>query len=290
MVAVRMTVMRASMLTLVGGMGLGAVGVILKLAFAKGYPFLHLTLLPPLLAMIIIWVIWLGEHRREMAAYSPGQAWKMRLSLMAWGGASGVSTLFYFLAIQFLPVSIATVLVIQYFWMIPVWKDWLEPAWSHGRASGFLRFLSALVEHRPSKQMVLSWLLILFGTFWAMELSLISSWEGVSKWGILFGLLTGLADSVWMSATGRIHTHLSEETRTACIMTGSALSLIALTPVLIVVGGTGIVSGTMGWQLGGTVLLIALVGFLIPNWSFAKGMTHLFKKRESGIGILFADH
>lgn len=271
---------RASALILVGGMCLGSIGVILKFAYGNNYPFLQLTLLPVLLGMTLLWLVWFGKHRREMAQYPANKAWKMRLTLMAWGCASGASTLFYFLALQTLPVSMVTVLIIQYFWIIPVGKDWVIKAWEQKKSVDFNGFLTALIQHRPSKKTVKSWITILVGTFFAMELYNFS-WYEISKWGLLFGFLTAVSDSCWMLATGRLHTHLSEETRSACLMTGSALSLLAVTPLLIMLGGTSILSGSMDWKFGVTVLIIALLGYVIPTWSFAKGMTALFNKGKS---------
>lgn len=277
-----LTVKRASALTLIGGMCLGSIGVILKVAYGHNYPFLQLTLLPVLLGMTLLWIAWFREHRREMARYPASKAWRMRLALMACGSAQGASTLFYFLALQSLPVSIVTVLVIQYFWIIPVWKEWIEKAWSQRESTDIQGFLTALVQHRPSKKTAISWVMILVGTFFAMELYRFS-WYEYSKWGFLFAFLTAISDSCWMLASGRLHTHLSEETRSTCLMTGSALSLIVVTPLLIVVGGTSIASGPMDWKFGVIILIIAMIGYVIPTWSFAKGLTYLFSKGKSAL-------
>ena len=163
--------------------------------------------------------------------------------LMLAGTSLGMTSIFYYLAVKYIPVSIAIVLLMQTVWMGVLFEMILE-------------------KKRPSTQKIFSVIIVLTGT--AFATNLIQSNVELDWRGIVLGLLAATSFTTTMFTANRVATNISSAQRSLYMLLGGA----------VIVTGFAIATQTapfnfeifMKWGI-----VLALFGTIIPPLLFNAG-------------------
>lgn len=118
------------------------------------------------------------------------------------GTSTGFTSLFYYLAVKYIPVSIGIVLLMQTVWMGVLLEMFLE-------------------KKLPSKTKIIAVFIVLAGTSLATNLinnDIILDWKG-----IVWGLLAAASFTTTMFTANRIATEISSAQRSLFMLTGGAI-------------------------------------------------------------------
>ena len=122
------------------------------------------------------------------------------------GTSLGMTSIFYYLAVKYIPVSIGIVLLMQTVW-IGVLLEWF------------------LDKKAPSFQKIISVLIVLIGTALAINIFKIDFNDSNNNWplGILFGLLAAASFTTTMFTANRVATAISPTQRSLYMILGGAV-------------------------------------------------------------------
>lgn len=122
--------------------------------------------------------------------------------LMLIGTSTGLTSIFYYLSVTYIPVSIGIVLLMQTVWMGVVLEMFLE-------------------KKLPSRIKILSVLIVLFGT--SLATNLFSTTLQLNWKGIILGLLAAASFTTTMFAANRIALTISAAQRSLYMLLGGAV-------------------------------------------------------------------
>jgi hypothetical protein len=124
------------------------------------------------------------------------------VQLVVAGTSTGLTSLFYYLAVKYIPVSIGIVLLMQTVWMGVLLEMFLE-------------------KKTPSKTKITAVFIVFLGTILATNLisnQVILDWRGVA-----WGLLAAASFTTTMFTANRIATEISSAQRSLYMLTGGAI-------------------------------------------------------------------
>jgi drug/metabolite transporter (DMT)-like permease len=159
------------------------------------------------------------------------------------GTSLGMTSVFYYLAVKYIPVSIAIILLMQTVWMGVV-------------------FEMALEKKIPSAQKIISVLVVLIGT--ALATNLIESQINLDWRGIVLGLLSATSFTTTMFTANRVGIGISSAQRSLFMLLGGA----------VIVFGFAIATqtGTFHFEIFAKWgIVLALFGTVIPPLLFNAG-------------------
>jgi len=125
--------------------------------------------------------------------------------LMITGTSTGLTSIFYYLAVMYIPVSIGIVLLMQTVWM-GVLLEW------------------ALEKKRPSNIKILAVLIVLGGT--ALATDLIHAKTGLDWRGVVLGILAAASFTTTMFASNRVAVGISSAQRSLYMLLGGAVVVL----------------------------------------------------------------
>lgn len=233
---------------IVGAMSLGIVGILLKMAYRE-YTSEQLIIPPLIVGMLLLWGVSLVKERKSLVLLK----WKDIGKVMVVAGfASGFSTLFYYLSLETLSVSLAIVLLFQSIWLATIWDCLLEK-----RRIGGIQAISVIM--------------VLIGTLFATSSN---QWMMVSWLGIVFGLLAALFEVVTIQ-TYKIKSDIPPILRATFLTTGSIPFIL----LAFSLNGSVVLSVPyMDVQWWSWIITIALFSFVIPPVMLA----HKANERSTG--------
>jgi drug/metabolite transporter (DMT)-like permease len=213
-----------------------------KIAYGEGFTTPEVTIAQfvyGITGMLLINLFQKAKKRNDVVKAS-----KKNISqLMLAGTSLGMTSIFYYLAVKYIPVSIAIVLLMQTVWMGVLFEMILE-------------------KKRPSTQKIVSVVIVLIGT--ALATNLIQSKVELDWRGIVLGLLSAASFTTTMFTANRVATHVSSAQRSLYMLLGGA----------IIVFGFAIATQNtpfnfeifMKWGI-----ILALFGTIIPPLLFNAG-------------------
>lgn len=229
-----------------GACSYGVLSTIVKLAYREGYNAAEICFTQALLGMVVLWLL---VFSREKVRF------RLNWPLLLTGAAIGMTSFVYYVSVQFIPASLAIVLLMQFVWM-GILLDWL------------------LFRQRPGWLQIVSAVLILAGS--VLSSGMLKDDAGSSD-GLLAGVLLALASaflySIYIVANSRYGNELNPLRKSAVIMTGSTLG-IGLVNLHALVSQPHTDAGLWKWTL-----LLAFFGTIVPPVLFAKGIPRI------GVGI-----
>ncbi|MRX40184.1 EamA family transporter [Flavobacterium sp. LC2016-23] len=179
----------------------GMLATFVKMAYSEGYTTAEVTSSQFVLGIIGILLINTFQkikHKDKVVKATP----KNIFSLMLAGTSLGMTSLFYYLAVKFIPVSIGIVLLMQTVWM------------------GVL--LEMILEKKlPSKQKVFAVCIVLIGTVLATNIihnDIALDWRGLA-WGIM----AAASFTTTMFTANRVATEISSAQRSLYMLLGGAV-------------------------------------------------------------------
>jgi drug/metabolite transporter (DMT)-like permease len=144
------------------------------------------------------------KHKSEIEKASPLNI----RNLIITGTSTGLTSIFYYLAVIYIPVSIGIVLLMQTVWM-GVLLEWM------------------LEKKRPSTVKLISVLIVLTGT--AMATNLLTANTSLDWRGVVLGLMAAASFTTTMFASNRVAVHISPAQRSLYMLFGGALVVAIFT-------------------------------------------------------------
>ncbi|MGN7809411.1 DMT family transporter [Flavobacterium johnsoniae] len=194
-------VLKGVILVALGATTYGMLATFVKMAYSEGYTTAEVTTSQFILGIIGVLIINTFQklkNKDKVVKATP----KNIFSLMLAGTSLGMTSLFYYLAVKFIPVSIGIVLLMQTVWM------------------GVL--LEMILEKKlPSKQKVIAVFIVLFGTVLATNIlknDIVLDWRG-----IVWGVLAAASFTTTMFTANRVATEISPAQRSLFMLLGGSI-------------------------------------------------------------------
>lgn len=233
-----------------GATSYGMLATFVKLAYKEGFTTAEVTASQIILGIVGVLLINIFQKGRKGNEAKIGSK-KDLAQLVVAGTSMGFTSVFYYLAVRYIPVSIGIVLLMQTVWM------------------GVL--LEAILSRKlPSGRKMLSVLIVLVGT--ALATNLVQSDITLDWRGVIWGLLAAASFTTTMFTSNRIATHLSSAQRSLFMLFGGAIVVFTFTAYT----WTGTFNIDIFWRWG---IILALFGTVIPPMLLNAGFPH------TGIGL-----
>ncbi|KKK39846.1 multidrug DMT transporter permease [Mesobacillus campisalis] len=249
---------------LLGAGCFGFTPIFAKLGFSYGYSLGQINIVQMLISAFLLWSLTLIKR-----ASFRGVNRKNVLPIMMTGCLIGLTSVFYYGSMQYLPASLAIILMFQFVWI----GSLLEWAFS---------------KVKPAPQTFLSIILILIGVFFASNI-IHGDIQGLPVKGVILGILSAFTYAGFIFFSGKVAVNVDPLTRSSLMVTGSATLILVLfmrdIPTVLPLEAN-LLTTALGVSLFGAVLppLFYAVGApLIPG-----GVANILTSVELPIAILSA--
>ena len=198
-------VLKGVFLVGLGATSYGMLATFVKMAYLEGYTTAEVTSSQFILGIIGILLINLFQKNKNKGKATKASQ-KNIFHLMLAGTSLGMTSVFYYLAVKYIPVSIGIVLLMQTVWM------------------GVL--LEMILEKKiPSTQKTISVVIVLAGTFLATNL--INNEIQLDWRGLLWGVLAAASFTTTMFTANRVAIAISSAQRSLYMLLGGAVIVFA---------------------------------------------------------------
>lgn len=179
----------------------GMLATFVKMAYSEGYTTAEVTtsqFIYGITGILLINLFQRIKNKNQAVKATP----KNIFSLMLAGTSLGMTSLFYYLAVKYIPVSIGIVLLMQTVWM------------------GVL--LEMILEKKlPSKQKVIAVFIVLIGT--VLATNLINSDIQLDWRGLAWGIMAAASFTTTMFTANRVATEISSAQRSLYMLLGGSI-------------------------------------------------------------------
>ena len=198
-------VLKGVFLVALGATSYGMLATFVKIAYGEGYSTAEVTTSQFIYGIIGILILNV-THKIKNKNSAPKASKQNIFHLMLAGTSLGMTSIFYYLAVKYIPVSIGIVLLMQTVWM-GVLLEWF------------------LDKKAPSLQKIISVLIVLIGTALAINIFKIDFSDSNINWplGLLFGLLAASSFTTTMFTANRVATTISSTQRSLYMILGGAV-------------------------------------------------------------------
>jgi drug/metabolite transporter (DMT)-like permease len=248
-------VLKGVFLVALGATSYGMLATFVKLAYRDGYTTAEVTssqFIYGILGILFINLFQKIVNKKKAQKVSS----KNIFQLMVAGTSLGMTSVFYYLCVKYIDVSIAIVLLMQTVWM-GVLLEWI------------------LDKKRPSTQKIISVIIVLFGTFLATKLyefTIQLDWRG-----IFWGILAAASFTTTMFTANKVALGISSAQRSLYMLVGGAVIVFTFSAFTQV----GFLNIEIFKNYG---LFLALFGTIIPPILLNAG----FPKTGLGLGSIVA--
>jgi drug/metabolite transporter (DMT)-like permease len=248
-------ILKGVFLVALGATSYGMLATFVKLAYKDGFTTAEVTssqFIYGILGMLFI-NLFQKFFKKEKAQKASS---KNIFQLMIAGTSLGMTSVFYYLCVKYIDVSIAIVLLMQTVWM-GVLLEWI------------------LDKKRPSTQKIISVVIVLFGTFLATKLyefTIQLDWRG-----IFWGILAAASFTTTMFTANKVALGISSAQRSLYMLLGGAVIVFTFSAFTQV----GFLNIEIFKKYG---LFLALFGTIIPPMLLNAG----FPKTGLGLGSIVA--
>ncbi len=236
------SVLKGVFLVGLGATSYGMLATFVKIAYGEGFTTPEVTIAQftyGIIGMLLINAFQKAKNGAQVVKAST----KNITQLMLAGTSLGMTSIFYYLAVKYIPVSIAIVLLMQTVWMGVLFEMILE-------------------KKAPSAQKIISVLIVLAGT--ALATNLIESSVELDWRGLVLGLLAASSFTTTMFTANRVATQISSAQRSLYMLLGGA----------VIVTGFAIATQTGAFNFDIFLkwgIVLALFGTIIPPLLFNAG-------------------
>ena len=235
--------LKGSLYIALGASSYGMLATFVKIAYQENYTTAEVTLSQYSLGFLGLLILNLFQKKNSQS--SPKKMnFKSTFKLIVAGSSLGLTSTFYYLSVQYIPVSAAIVLLMQTVWIGAV----LE---------------TILYKKFPEKRKIVSIVLVLIGTLLAVNLikeAAVINWKG-----FLYGMLAALSYTATMYSSNNIELHLPPLKRSLYMILGGLIVVIF------------IFHSSINQEFAFDILLnwgivLSLFGTILPPLLFTKGM------------------
>ncbi|OIQ21477.1 MAG: EamA family transporter [Flavobacterium sp. MedPE-SWcel] len=218
-----------------GATSYGMLATFVKLAYGEGYTTAEVTSSQFILGILGMLIINAFQKKRNNEDVVKAKGKDISMLMLA-GTSLGFTSIFYYLAVKYIPVSIGIVLLMQSVWMGVV----LE---------------TILTKKLPSARKIIAVIIVLIGT--ALATNLIES-DSFPDWrGIAWGILAAASFTTTMFTSNRVAVHLSSTQRSLFMLLGGGVIVFAF--AVYTWTGTFNVDIFLKWGI-----VLSLFGTIIP--------------------------
>ncbi|MCF6141454.1 DMT family transporter [Flavobacterium sp. K77] len=199
------SVLKGVFLVGLGATSYGMLATFVRMAYDENYTTAEVTVSQFVFGIIgILFINAFQRNRNNNTAVKASK--KNKTQLMLAGTSTGLTSVFYYLAVKFdIPVSIAIVLLMQTVW-IGVLLEWF------------------LEKKAPSKVKTISVIIVLIGT--VLATNLLNADVKLNPLGIFFGLLAATSFTTTMFTANRIATEISSAQRSLYMLFGGGIMVL----------------------------------------------------------------
>lgn len=166
-----------------------------------------------------------------------------KIKLMVWGISLGLTTTLYYLSIQYIPVSVGIILLMQSIWISLVAE-------------------AVLLKKFPSKGKITGVIIVLLGT--TLATNLFQNNNNLDYRGIILGFGAGISYALAIYASSTVEKELPSPVRSQFLVLGGLLLIVAFWNIDII---RYMQPNALPWGL-----LIAIFGTILPPLLFTKGI------------------
>ena len=224
-----------------GACSYGLLATIVKFANQLDIHTSVLTFLQFLIGFLFLLVFNYFSQSKKTVPQPPSFAAKLKL--IAWGTSLGLTSTLYYLAIQYIPVSVGIILLMQSIWISLI-------------AEALIR------KQIPSRAKIMGVLIVLLGT--ALSTNIFQETKILDGRGLLLGFGAGISYAVAIFSSSNIANQLPSPVRSQFLVLGGLLLIIVFWNVHIVQQMT---LRALPWGL-----IIALFGTILPPLFFTRGI------------------
>lgn len=245
-----MSKLKGIIFVLAGAISYGLLATFVRLAYADGYSAPEVTFSQYATGWLALGLLMIILKPKQ--SHLEGRARRKEMFQLMLGGTSyGLTGLFYYISVNYVPVSVAVVLLMQAIWMGVV--------------------LEALLQRRfPSGEQIISIVVALAGTAFAARL--IQDGLVLNVAGVAWGMAAAVTYTIALTVAGKLAPRLNVLRKTFYVLTGSTVAVLIAGSFLL----SGDFSISVFWKWG---LLLALLGSVLPPLLFNQGFPH------TGIGL-----
>ncbi|WP_298306488.1 DMT family transporter [Flavobacterium sp.] len=195
------SVLKGVILVGLGASSYGMLATFVKLAYQENYTTAEVTIsqfIYGILGMLLINAFQKSTSKTAVEKATPKNIFQLMLA----GTSLGMTSVFYYLCVRYIDVSIAIVLLMQTVWM-GVLLEWF------------------LEKRKPSTQKTIAVLIVLLGTILATNI--LNSKVAIDWRGIFWGLLAAASFTTTMFTANRIAVGISSAQRSLYMLLGGAV-------------------------------------------------------------------
>jgi drug/metabolite transporter (DMT)-like permease len=200
-------VLKGVFLVGLGATSYGMLATFVKLAYAdlssQGLHYTPAEIITAQFAIGIFFILGINTFQKRTKGITVVKASSFEIKkLMLVGTSTGLTSIFYYLAVQYIPVSIGIVLLMQTVWMGVVLEMLLD-------------------KKKPSDIKIIAVFIVLIGT--ALATNLFSAEFDLDWRGIVLGLLAATSFTTTMFAANKVATSISAAQRSLYMLLGGAV-------------------------------------------------------------------
>lgn len=188
---------------LIGASFFGFTPIFAKIGFSHGYSLGQINIVQMAISFLVLWSLTLIKR----ASFKELNKKKV-LQIMMTGCFIGLTSIFYYGSMQYLPASLAIILMFQFVW-IGIILEWL------------------FSKMKPAPVTVFSILLILIGVFFASNF-VNGDIQGLPLKGLIFGILSAFTYAGFIYCSGKVAVEVDPWTRSSLMATGSTILVLLL--------------------------------------------------------------
>jgi drug/metabolite transporter (DMT)-like permease len=248
-------IIQGSLLVALGAACYGLLATYVKLAYDDGFNIAEITVSQFVIGMIGLLILNAFVKKKDKISINTSNKSNIFKLILA-GTSLGLTSTFYYLAVQLIPVSIGIVLLMQTVWMGVVLDV-------------------ILTKKTPSFGKIIAVILILFGTILATNM--LFNVQKINFIGIGWGLLAAVSYTVSVYTSGKIAVGMHAFRRTIWMLLGGLIIVLAISiPSMI---------EKFDWQIFTSWgIVLALFGTILPPVLFSIGMP----KINLGLGAILS--
>lgn len=224
----------------IGACSYGVLASIVKYANDLGIKTSALTFLQFFVGFLFLFLLNLLKKNSETTEKIKTSS---KIKLIIWGTALGLTTTLYYLSIQYIPVSLGIILLMQSIWISLIIEIFVT-------------------KTKPSFMKIISVIIALIGTFLATDI--FNQGVTLDFRGILLGFSAGVSYSIAIFASSNIESQIKSSIRSQYLVLGG-LILITLFWNFNIIRDISIEALPWG-------ILIAVFGTILPPLLFTKGI------------------
>lgn len=234
--------LKGVLLIALGASSYGMLATFVKMAYSEGFTTPEVTIAQfvyGITGILLINAFQKAQNKNQTTKAAP----KTIAQLLLAGTSLGMTSVFYYLAVKYIPVSIAIVLLMQTVWMGVLFEMLLE-------------------KKIPSAQKIISIVVVLIGT--ALATNIIENQITFDWRGILLGLLSAASFTTTMFTANRVGIEVSSAQRSLFMLLGGAVIVFGFA----IANQTGDFHFEIFAKWG---IVLALFGTIIPPLLFNAG-------------------